>query len=243
MAASSSLMNAALMLTSSRNFLSIVSRTTQAPAQATGFIPKVEPWSPGTSTSHVLGPQMMPPIGRPAPIPLAKDTMSGCIPYCSKANSVPVLPIPACTSSSMKSMSFSLHRSAAACTKSLSSACTPPSPWTSSIMKAHGSYSSASAFSNSMLSTSAWTKPGTSGANTSCASASPVAVTVARVRPWNDFFSEMIVFFRWFARTLPYFLAVLIAASLASPPEFANQTLHRPLLSTSFSASMTPGSE
>ena len=60
------------------------------------------------------------------------------IPYCSKANHVPVRPQPVCTSSTTSGMSSSRVSSRSRCTKSRSAETTPPSPCTSSSSTAAG---------------------------------------------------------------------------------------------------------
>ena len=55
-------------------------RTLTAPAQQTGFPPKVEPWSPGPKTSATYSPSSAQPSGSPPPRPFAVVTMSGWMP-------------------------------------------------------------------------------------------------------------------------------------------------------------------
>ena len=52
----------------------------------------------------------------------------------------------------------------------------------------------------------------------------PVAVTVARVRPWNELWVAMTSYRSVASRSLAYLRASLSAASFASAPEFAKNT-------------------
>ena len=63
----------------------------------------------------------------------------------------------------------------------------------------------------------------------------------AIVLPWNEFSRVIILYpsFPFFVN--PYFLAVFIAASFASAPEFPKNTFDIPLLSVSISATLTCG--
>ena len=61
---------------------------------------------------------MMPLMGRPPAMPFAKEHTSGRMPYCWKANRLPVRPTPVCTSSTSSSQSFSAHSLATADTYS-----------------------------------------------------------------------------------------------------------------------------
>ena len=60
--------------------------------------PNVVACVPGDKTPVHFSFTRMPPIGRPPAIPLANVTTSGIMPYCWNAKSVPVRPIPVCTS-------------------------------------------------------------------------------------------------------------------------------------------------
>ena len=51
-----------------------------APAQAIGFPPKVEPWSPAFKVNSVLSKNSVAPRGSPPASPFAVDTISGVKP-------------------------------------------------------------------------------------------------------------------------------------------------------------------
>ena len=131
----------------------MVSSTQQAAAAPTGLPPKVVPWVPAVNTLRHFSLAITPPKGRPPAMPLAKDTASGEMPYCWKANREPVRPTPVCTSSMSSSQSRFSHRSATAETKARSRGSTPPSPWISSNITAHTSCpATASTLSRSLAS-------------------------------------------------------------------------------------------
>ena len=77
---------------------SSASSTASAAAQQTGLAPNVEPCEPGTKPSAASSRASTAPIGMPPPRPLAEVRMSG-VTSCSYAKSVPVRPMPVCTSS------------------------------------------------------------------------------------------------------------------------------------------------
>ena len=66
--------------------------------------------------------------------------------------------------------------------------------------------------------------PGRSGSNPCWYFSCPVAVTVAMVRPWNEFFVATISKRSSDHVSRAYFRAILIAASFASAPELAKNT-------------------
>ena len=99
-----------------------------AATQETGFPPKVLACVPGSqSMSDLLA--TVAPSGSPEAIPLAMVTISGIIPQCSMANILPVLPIPAWTSSSISRISYFVASSFNLGKKSAGGITYPPSPW------------------------------------------------------------------------------------------------------------------
>ena len=78
------------------------------------------------------------PSGKPPPMPLAVATMSGLTPAHSCANSLPVRPMPHCTSSKNSSRPNSSATLRSACRYSRWSARMPPSPCTGSTRMARG---------------------------------------------------------------------------------------------------------
>ncbi len=78
---------------------SITSSTALAAAQASGLPPNVVPCVPGTRCLATCSLARIAPIGKPPAMPLAADITSGSMPAHSWANSLPVRPMPDCTSS------------------------------------------------------------------------------------------------------------------------------------------------
>ncbi len=74
-----------------------------------------------------------------------------------------------------------------------------------------------------------WTKPGSSGSKPCLILSCPVAVSVAIVRPWKEFFAVMI---SKRPESCPALRASLISASLASAPLLQKKTLPGPVSST-----------
>ena len=98
---------------SSRSVCSIVSTTARPAAAEMGEPPKVAPWSPGSRMFVALPATTHIPMGTPPPKPFARIRTSGLSPCCWKQNQLPLLPIPICTSSSMRRASCSRHRRSA----------------------------------------------------------------------------------------------------------------------------------
>ena len=72
-------------------------------ASASGWPPKVDPWSPGPNAAATSARAQQAPTGMPLPSALAMVTTSGSRPWAWKANQCPVRPRPVCTSSSISS--------------------------------------------------------------------------------------------------------------------------------------------
>ena len=126
-------------------------------------------------------------------------------------------PIPVWISSNTSAAPVRSQASRAAWSSSSERTLMPVSPWIGSSSTAAASSSTASASTSGSLGTT--TKPGTSGANGACFDSCGVADSAPYVRPWNPSSSTMI---------FPTGLALrasLIAASLASAPELARNTL------------------
>ena len=68
-----------------------------------------------------------------------------------------------------------------------------------------------------------------------------VAVSVAIVLPWKDFFSVITLCLPAPYLSKEYLRAVLIAASFASAPELQKKTFLQPVRALSASASRAPG--
>ncbi|OIQ67089.1 hypothetical protein GALL_513360 [mine drainage metagenome] len=140
----------------------ITSSTALPAAQASGLPPYVVPWVPGTSALANCSLARTAPSGKPPPIPLAEDITSGVIPDHSCANSLPVRPMPVCTSSMPRMMPYSSHTARRSRRNCMSAGRTPPSPCTGSTMmpQVAGPIAARTAF---MLLNGTWSKPSTTG--------------------------------------------------------------------------------
>src|SRR5699024_4226267 len=99
-----------------------------APRNAKLFPRNVPLCSPGLHVSY-SGLINVIAIGSPnPPMDLERQTISGSIPAGSKLKNVPVLPFPACTSSTMSKISKRLQISSIFCNHSKLAALIPPSP-------------------------------------------------------------------------------------------------------------------
>src|SRR5712691_4432115 len=87
----------------------MTSIASSAAAQTTGFPPNVPPRLPGPGRSMTAGFPVTPPNGNPPPTALPLTRMSGTVFQFSIAHSFPVRPIPACTSSSTRTMPWASH--------------------------------------------------------------------------------------------------------------------------------------
>src|SRR6059036_1892997 len=87
----------------------ISSTASSAAAHTTGLPPNVPPRLPGPGRSMTAGFPVTPPNGNPPPTALPLTKMSGTVFQCSMAHSFPVRPIPACTSSSTRTMPWASH--------------------------------------------------------------------------------------------------------------------------------------
>ncbi len=105
------------------------SSTALAPAATTGPPAKVDPWSPGCSTSACSGVVTHAPIGSPPPSPLATVMASGTTPSCCQAHMRPLRPMPHWISSKMSMAPCSSHAARAAASMSADSGWMPDSPW------------------------------------------------------------------------------------------------------------------
>ena len=83
----------------------------RAAAAATGWPPKVLPWSPGENAAATSAVAQHAPMGTPLPSALAIVTTSGSMPACWKANQRPVRPSPVWISSTMSRIPRSVHSS------------------------------------------------------------------------------------------------------------------------------------
>src|SRR5579875_1314422 len=211
-----------------------IASASSAAAHATGPPAKVDPWSPGRSTSASRGPVMRAPTGRPPPSALALVSASGTTPLCSYAQSVPVRPIPVWISSKISAAPTRSQASRAAASSSLESGSTPDSPWIGSSSTA--AVRSPTAAASAAGSFSATTKPGTSGANGACLDSWGVADSAPKVRPWKAS-RRTTISPPGRARR-----ASLIAASFASAPELQRNTLPPSELRASAAESLSAGS-
>ena len=146
--------------------------------------------------------------------------MSGFTPHRSIAKSLPVRPIPVCTSSMMRAASRWSQIARAASRYSWFATCTPPSPWTASRRIAAVSKSTALSRASMSLKGTCW-KPGTRGSNGSRNSRRQVALSAPIVRPWKPRMAATI-----FGRPVDA-RANLIAASTDSEPELLRNTRFR----------------
>ena len=80
-----------------------------AAASASGWPPKVDPWSPGPKAAATSARAQQAPTGMPLPSALAIVTTSGSRPCAWNANQWPVRPSPVWISSSMSSALRSVH--------------------------------------------------------------------------------------------------------------------------------------
>ena len=114
----------------------MTSMVASAAALVTGLPPKVERDSPLT-LSAISGRVMVPPMGTPLAMPLAKVMTSGSTSHCSMPNILPpVRPQPVCTSSQMNRPPYLCTMSATSRKYSLGGVMKPPTPWMGSAMKA-----------------------------------------------------------------------------------------------------------
>ena len=123
-------------------------------------------------------------MGKPPAMPLAMLITSGVMPAHSCANSLPVRPMPHCTSSMPRISPNSSQAARRPRRKSSDAGRMPPSPCTGSTMTpaVSGPMASRSAF---RLLNGTWSKPSTSGPNPARYFLLPVAASIASVRPWN----------------------------------------------------------
>src|SRR5690606_26733852 len=82
-------------------------KTAKDAAQAKWFPPKVVPNNP--KDALIFGWIKIPPIGKPLPMPLAMEIISGVQPYFWNAKKSPVLPNPDWTSSAINIALYVLH--------------------------------------------------------------------------------------------------------------------------------------
>src|SRR5262252_70137 len=108
---------------------SMVSSTASAAAHATGFPPKVLPWSPLRSAVPAAPSPMHAPIGSPPPSPLASVSTSGTTPAAWLANQAPVRPMPLWISSITSSAPAAWQASRAPRRYPAGAGTTPASPW------------------------------------------------------------------------------------------------------------------
>ena len=117
---------------------SMTSSTALPAAQASGLPPKVVPCVPGTSALANCSFASTAPSGKPPPMPFADDMTSGVMPAHSCANSLPVRPMPDCTSSMPRIRPYSSHTARRSRRNCMSAGRTPPSPWIGSTMMPAG---------------------------------------------------------------------------------------------------------
>mmetsp|Transcript_31237 Transcript_31237/g.93752 ORF Transcript_31237/g.93752 Transcript_31237/m.93752 type:complete len:317 (+) Transcript_31237:80-1030(+) len=208
---------------------SIAAATARPAAHAKGLPPYVVAWSPGAKTL-AASLQSIAPSGTPPPTALAHVRTSGLTPRCWCAQSLPVRPTPAWTSSNTSKAPLASQSSRAFWKNAASPTRTPPSPWTGSIKTAATSCS-ANAASNdaASLKSKCAARPGTRQQASGpwylgCA----VAEMVAMVRPWNEPYAVRILGCLRPRVVTACFRLSLMAASFASPPELQKNALSRP---------------
>ena len=140
-------------------------------------------------------------------------------------------PHPACTSSAISRILFSLVNLRSSFINSLVLGITPPSPWMGSIITATV-LSVTSFLTDSKSFNSAFGKPATCGANIVSHPGFPEALIVANVRPWK-LCSKVIISKAPFLLICPHLRASLMAPSFASAPLLAKNTLSKQLFSVS----------
>lgn len=168
-------------------------------AQASGLPPKVEVWMKGfpSSTPQMRGVETKAESGMtPPPSALPRHMMSGTTFQCSTPKTLPVRPMPVCTSSAISSAPYSSQALRTRGQKSSGGTMAPASPCTGSMITAatplpvaSALYSSSSTASASPNSTNC--TPGKSGRKGSRYSHLPISESEPQLLPWKPRSEEM----------------------------------------------------